>query len=179
MKKILTIIAAAALLSGCTDATAMSNDQKVTNSQLEKYQQVQPVPMYDWSQYRQTVIDVTAAQANSVATTTFMFNMGTADPIDQCPSIGFPVPATAQLTNPEQITWQDGSNSQVIPQAEPNGTYTGDSQGTYIVCVASDGTKYIDYWEGSVKTTGGPAHWDYDKHRVVLDGKPTVTTKGR
>lgn len=174
MKKILTIIAAAILLVGCT-TTAVYNDEKQTDTQLQKYQQVQPVPAYDWSQYRQTVIDVSAAQVNAVATTTFMFNMGTADPIDQCPSIGFPVPATAQLTNPDQVR----TNGAVVAQAEPNGAYTGDSQGTYIVCVASDGTKYIDYWEGSVKTTGGPAHWDYDKHHVVLDGKPTVTTKGR
>lgn len=180
MKKILALaLTALLLLSGCTGSTAMNNDQEVTDKQLQKYQQVQPVPQYDWSQYRQTVIDVTAAQANAVATTTFMFNMGTADPIDQCPSIGFPVPSTAQLTNPQQITWRNGSDSQVVAQAEPNGAYTGDSSGTYVVCVASDGTAYIDYWEGAVKTTGGPAHWDYDKHHVVLDGKPTVTTKSK
>ena len=173
MKKILTTIVAAILLVGCTTA-AVYNDEKQTDTQLQKYQQVQPVPQYDWSQYRQTVIDVSAAQVDAVATTTFMFNMGTADPIDQCPSIGFPVPAAAQLTNPDQVR---GTSGAVVAQAEPNGAYTGESSGTYIVCVASDGTKYIDYWEGSVKTTGGPAHWDYDKHHVVLDGKPTVTTK--
>lgn len=171
MKKALWIIAALALLmvAGCDSAA--SNDKTVTDRQLQKYQQVQPVPQYDWSQYRQTVIDTQNAQANSVLTTTFMFNMGTADPIDTCPSVGFPVPSTAQLTSPDHT-----SNGAVISQSEPNGAYTGDSSGTYIVCVASDGTKYIDYWEGSVKTTGGPAHWDYDKHKVVLDGKPTVTT---
>lgn len=174
MKKILGLIAAITMITitaGCTD-TAASNDKKVTDQQLQKYQQVQPVPQYDWSQYRQTVIDVQNAQANAVLTTSFMFNMGTADPIDSCPSIGFPVPTTAQLTSPDHYVSSGG----VVSQAEPNGAYTGDSSGTYIVCVASDGTKYIDYWEGSVKTTGGPAHWDYDKHKVILDGKPTVTT---
>lgn len=172
-RKSIAILAAATvlLLGSCSDAA--SNDRDATNSQLEKYQKVQPVPNYDYSQYRQTVIDILAAQVGTVATTTFMFNYG-ADPIDSCPSIGFPIPSTAQLTSPDQRV---AGYDTTVSQSEPNGVYTGSSSGTYVVCVASDGTKYIDYWEGNVKTTGGPAHWDYTNHRVVLDGKPTTTTK--
>jgi len=184
-KKILAGLAGIALatsFAACSyTPTATVNDAKSANSQLQNLQAVQPVPNFDWSQYRQTVIDVTSAQANSVATTTFMFNQGVTDPIDECPSIGFPVPSTTQLTNPEQITYgtlagMSSGDWGVIAQSEQTGVYTGDSSGTYIVCVAEDGTAYIDYWEGYVKTTGGAAHWDSTKHRVVLDGKPTVTT---
>ncbi|HEX8226283.1 MAG TPA: hypothetical protein VF572_00275 [Candidatus Saccharimonadales bacterium] len=93
-----------------------------------------------------------------------------------CPSIGFPLPSTAQLTNPDQKL---DSYDAVVPQAEPNGVYTGNSEGTYVICVASSGTKYISYWEGSVQTEGGPAKWDDDKGRIILDGKPTVKSTGK
>lgn len=177
LKPLAAYVATGALigaLTACT-ASATSNDQKTTNDQLQKYQANQPPPQADWSQYRQTVIDVEQAQIHGMATTTFQFNLGVADPVQVCPSIGFPVPSTAQLTNPQQAV----SSGATVAQAEPNGVFTGDSSGTYIVCIAPNGTKYVDYWEGYVKTVGGPAHWDAAKKQVVLDGAPTViaTTK--
>lgn len=175
------------ILTGCSyTPSATANDQKATNSQLDRYQQNQPIPASDWSQYRQTVLDVEAAQIHGVATTTFFFNQGTDKPIKVCPSIGFPVASTAQLTNPDQISFGgrgDGSGLSgeygVIAQQEPNGVYTGDSSGTYTVCVAGDGSKYISYWEGDVQAEGGAAHWDAEQGLIILDGAPTVevTTK--
>lgn len=161
-------------LTGCEGTTtAAEKDQASTNSQLDRYQKNQPVPASDWSQYRQTVIDVETAQVHGVATTTFFFNMGTDNPIKVCPSIGFPVASTAQLTNPDQVVYGYQSPS-VIAQQEPNGVYTGDSSGTYIVCVADNGSKYISYWEGSVHAEGGAAHWDKTQGMITLDGAPTV-----
>jgi hypothetical protein len=43
-----------------------------------------------------------------------------------------------------------------------------------VECVAPNGTKYANYWEGNVHTVGGPAHWDKTTHSIVLDGQPTV-----
>lgn len=184
MTKITAIAAAVVLmatLAGCTMGTsAAQKDTQATNSQLDRYQKNQPIPGSDWSQYRQTVLDVEAAQIHGVATTTFFFNQGTDKPIKVCPSIGFPVASTAQLTNPDQIAF--GGNSSgltgeygVIGQQEPNGVYTGDSSGTYIVCIAGDGSKYISYWEGDTQTEGGAAHWDATQGLITLDGAPTVT----
>ncbi len=185
MRKILVaIVSAAALLAlaACgSQPSSTAADQSQTNTQLSRYQANQPVPQFDASQYRQTVIDVESAQVHGVATTTFFFNLGIQDPIKVCPSIGFPVPSTAQLTNPDQVVNAGGSGSGnpgvAIGQAEPNGTYTGDSSGTYVVCVAPSGTRYVSYWEGDVHTEGGPAHWDEQHHAIVLDGAPTVVTK--
>lgn len=173
-----SVVGALVTVSACSSSdTSVNNDQKATDTQLQKYQANQPVPQADWSQYRQTIIDVEQAQIHGQTTTTFEFNQGVADPVMVCPSIGFPVPSTSQLTNPDQIAWVNGSASQTIAQAEANGAYTGNSTGTYIVCVAPNGTKYVDYWEGFVKTVGGPAHWDTSKKSVVLDGAPTVVAK--
>lgn len=164
------VLIAAGLAACGPDAT--TTDQQNTNAQLLRYQANQPVPQFDRSQYRQTVIDVESAQVHGVATTTFFFNLGVTAPIKVCPSIGFPVASTSQLTNPLQS--QTGGP---VAQAEPNGVFTGDSSGTYVVCVASNGQRYISYWEGDVHTEGGPAHWDYQHNMIVMDGVPTVTTK--
>jgi hypothetical protein len=155
------------------DQSAVDADRTATNTQLDRYQKVQPVPQFDWSQYRQTLIDIKTAQANGVATTSFFFNLGVANPIKTCPSVGFPVATTSQLTNPDQVIYSPNGNV-TIGQLEPTGEYSGESTGTYVVCVAPNGTKYVEYWEGSVFTEGGPAYWDRETGSIVLDGAPTV-----
>jgi hypothetical protein len=182
----LGIVALAAVvaltLAGCTTDSATNKDQKATDSQLSRYQANQPIPSSDFSQYRQTVIDVELAQIHGVATTSFFFNQGTPNPVKMCPSIGFAVPTTSQLTNPDQIAYNgagSGSGYGVIAQQEPTGVYTGSSSGTYVVCVAADGTKYISYWEGDVETEGGAAHWDRTQGLISLDGAPTVVATSK
>lgn len=169
---IIGAIAVGALVAACSSPQGTTVDTADTNTQLKLYQQNgQSIPLHAWSQQRQTVIDVENAQADGMATTTFFFNLGIRNPIQSCPSIGFPVPSTAQLTNPSQ---EVGSQGAVVGQMEPNGVYTGQSSGTYVICVAPNGTRYVDYWEGDVQTVGGPAHWDNVNGSVVLDGAPSV-----
>jgi hypothetical protein len=155
--------------NGCDSGTTA--DANATDRQLKQYQSKQPIPFHDWSQYRQTLISIDDAQAHGTATTSFMFLMGVPNPIRTCPSIGYPVPSTAQLTNPGQ-----NSGGTTISQMEPNGVYTGESSGTYVVCVVN-GKPVPVYWEGDVHAEGGPAHWDKAKGQVVTDGAPTVTVK--
>lgn len=182
MKKLTAIIVigatGAVVLTGCSHGNAgTQEDKKVSNAQLERYQKNQPIPQSDWSQYRQTVIDIEQAQIHGVATTTFFYNQGSNRPVKSCPSIGFPVATTSQLTNPEQTQTHGSDGIATIGQLEPNGVYTGDSTGTYVVCVASGGAKEITYWEGFVETEGGAAHYDSKTGQIVLDGEPTVVTK--
>lgn len=185
MRKYLVVagVAAAAVLflGACTSTpSSVANDQQQTNAQLSRYQANQPVPQFDWSQFRQTAIDVESAQVHGVATTTFFFNLGVGHPVKVCSSIGFPMPSTAQLTNPDQLIWSsDKAGVGTVAQQEPNGIYTGDSSGTYVVCVAGNGAKYISYWEGFVHTEGGAAHWDEAHNMIVLDGPPTVLSKAK
>ena len=189
MRKILTgtIIAISLLgIAACGNTSqpnSIANDQTATNTQLDRYQKNQPVPQSDASQLRQTVIDVELAQIHGVATTTFFFNQGVQNPIQSCPSIGFPVASTSQLTSPDQLVGNGGSSNYygtgVVSQQEPNGVYTGASSGTYVVCVAPSGVKYINYWEGFVHTVGGAATWDKAQGLITLQGSPTVTLKGK
>lgn len=173
-----TAVLAAVIVAavGCSDSNSATDaDKKTSEGQLDIYQKNQPIPFSTWSQYRQTLTDVELAQIHGVATTSFFFNQGATQPYKSCPSIGFPVASTSQLTNPQQAVWGHQSGT-TIGQLEPNGTFTGDSTGTYVVCVAPNGIKYISYAEGFVHAEGGPAHWDTNLKLIVDDGAPTVTT---
>ncbi|HLK77194.1 MAG TPA: hypothetical protein VKU77_26530 [Streptosporangiaceae bacterium] len=140
----------------------------------------QPVPHYNWSQIRQTLIDAQDISANETQTTSFFFQMGLPDPVFSCPSIGMPVASTAQLTNPAQVVTQDSqgngiTGSAVIGQMDPNGIYTPSaSTGTYVICVNSSGADYLEYWEGDVMTVTSAATWDRTGHTVRVYGAPTA-----
>lgn len=160
--------------SSCSAESSSSTnaDEAISESLLQDFQKSQPVPVYKYSQYRENLRDILQVQAEATPTTTFVFNQGVADPIMVCPSIGFAIPSTTQLTNPMKI--EDRYEGDVaIPQVEPNGTFTGESTATYIVCRDANGRGYGDSWEGNVNVITGPAEWDYDKKRIVLIGAPT------
>jgi hypothetical protein len=149
-KKTTVIVAAAIAGTLLLTASSCGNsgiyaDEEATERQLQQYQDVQPIP-------------------------SFFFNIGVQNPIKMCPSIGYPVATTTQLTSPTQYV---GSSGAVVDQMEPTGVYTGDSSGTYVVCVVG-GVAVPTYWEGLIQTEGGPAYWDREIGMIINDGTPTV-----
>lgn len=185
MKKRIAVVSLAVMslfvASACSQINPSSTekDQKASQSILDGYQKAQPVPVMDWSQLRQNLIEIETAQAKTTQTTSFFFNQGAVDPVMTCPSIGFPIPSTYQLTNPDQALWGGNGASNVIPQIEANGVFTGDSAGTYVMCVNAEGKAYAMYWEGFVGTATAAATWDREAHQIKLIGAPTTefTTK--
>lgn len=162
--------------AGSCDGGDQAKETKVAREQLSQFLQSQPVPQFNYSQLRQNLIEIETAQANSTATTSFMFlqsGAGATGPLVMwCPSIGFPIPATYQLTAPEGKL-QD--HSLMVPQLESTGVYTGDTTGTYVICVGADGKPFAFYHEGFVSTVTGPAHWDITKGEIVMDGTSSAT----
>ena len=177
MKKIIALIILAGLsLTACLGEgtpESVKEDRQVASRQLDRYQRSQPVPEFDWSQLRQNLIEITEAQVQTTQTTSFFFNLGVADPISSCPSIGFPIPTTYQLTNPVQAIGDIGDNGSgaVVAQLEQNGVYSGESTGTYVICTSPTGDAYALYWEGFVSTVAGPAIWE--DGQIVLIGDPS------
>jgi hypothetical protein len=94
--------------SGGGNGNAITNQQQAVDNQ--QYAYVQPIPFFPFSQIRQTVIEAEAIDALGVATTTFFFVPGIDHPVYSCPSIGVPVPATDQLSNPSVAQWSSGTN---------------------------------------------------------------------
>jgi len=168
--------------SSCGNGT--SNGQQQENKQqgqdTTSLEQSQPIPHFDYSQIRQTIIDAETIAANGTQTTSFFFQMGLANPVFSCPSIGMPVANTAQLSNPDQVVTQDSqgngiTGSAVIGQQDPDGVYApAASSGTYVICVNGSGAKYLMYWEGDVLTAAAGAEWNAATHQVSVTGAPTA-----
>lgn len=161
------------LSAGSCDTNGESgrrSEEKTSDQQLDQFLQSQPIPRFNYSQLRQNLIEIQSAQANTTATTSFMFLMagsGATGPlVYSCPSIGFPIPASYQLTNPEQKV-ADGA---VIAQIESTGVYGGETTATYVICVGDDGEAFAFSHEGFVSTVTGPAHWDVEAGEIVMDG---------
>ena len=171
---VVALIIVLAACSGDSNSDARQEDEATAAAQLNQFQQAQPVPQFNTSQLRQNLIEIETAQANTTATTSFMFLLagaGESGPlVHECPSIGFPIPATYQLTNPDQIEGNRDGGYVAIPQLESTGIYTGDTTGTYVMCVGDDGEAFAFYHEGFVATVTGPAHWDVELGEIVMDG---------
>jgi hypothetical protein len=172
------IVAGCSLGGGPSGAGSKANNSESQAQGQDSYNMVtnQPVPIFKTSQMRATASDVETIQANGEDTTTFFFNLGIQNPIFSCTSRGMPVPADAQLTNPDQTQWNtEGSSgvaSAVTSQMDPTGVYTGATTGTNVLCLDNKGQEYIQYWEGFVDSVSGAATWNNNSHQVQLLGQP-------
>lgn len=185
MKKLSAAVLVVALVLGLAacgpkskSAQVIQKDQATSAQILGKFEASQPAPVFSYSQLRQTLIEVETAQANTTSTTSFFFNQGVTDPVQSCPSVGFPIASTSEITNPSQVVQKTGTNNdftEVLPQIDPNGIYAGMSTGTYVLCLNAQGQAYANYWEGFVQTVTGPATWNKATHNVELTGPPSFT----
>lgn len=182
---LVAILGALTLTAGSCDgetSDANKTERKSVESSQRKLAVAQPLPTGDWSQLRQNLIEIETAQINTTATTTFFFNQGVVDPVKTCQSVGFPIPASYQLSNPEAVAINDAQSGTLsLPQQETTGVYTGDTTGTYVICIDGKGKGRITYWEGFVQTETGPATWNTEQHMIVSSGESTaaVTTDGK
>lgn len=158
--------------------SVQQQEQSAQTADTQSLEQSQPIPHFSYSQIRATAIDAETISADGTQTTSFFFQLGMQDPIFTCPSLGEPVPNTAQLSNPEQIapiSGKYGGGATNLPQMDPNGIYApSSSSGTYVICVNGSGAKYLQYWEGDVMTVTAAAVWNPAKHQVEVTGAPTA-----
>ena len=143
-------------LVGCSygGSEADKREQQISNDLAAGYTINQPIPTAEWSQIRQTLIEIQTMQTDATATFSYFFAPGKEDglPIFQCPSIGDPVPSSFQLTNPEKTQKYNGGRY-VLPQMEPTGVFSGDTTATNVLCVDAQGRGFKVYWEGQVMST--------------------------
>lgn len=131
----------------------------------------QQIPVFDWSQERQTVIDVETARATGAVSTTAGYLEGVGL-VWWCPSQGAPVPSTYQLSGTSQLVDIPDDESRElysIDQGEPTGVYVGDSNGTWTMCLDDNGNTFAQYWEGYVNSSIGVVDSYPSELRVTLD----------
>ncbi len=137
--------------------SAREREEQATGRAMNRMTQSQQVPEFDYSQERQTLIDVLTVRAEGTHGTAVAVALdGTM--LWWCPTLGAPVPSTYQLTNPDQVTGRGGANhyeGQVIAQAEPTGVYSAASAATWVVCLDDNGTSFGMYEEANVRWTSG------------------------
>jgi len=164
------------LLAACdsSDEEARKAEERQAGTQLETYQKVQPVPFYDFSQVRDTLIQINTLLIEGRQGFATIVNPLTGEPIFSCPSVGFPIPADTQVTNPANVA-REGA---VVEQIEPNGTFTSkNTQGTYILCVADGGKAIPVYSEPPVIASGAPLVFDPETGRYQFAGEPSMVVE--
>jgi hypothetical protein len=175
MKRTIILIAGVALvLAGCAGTKeSVQTDTKNTDRQLQQYQAVQPVPFYNWSQDRATMIQIYNAK-NEARQTWTVFYSAAGTPQSMCPSVGYPIPANTQLTSPDQAGYVSTYGVGVVSQMEPNGLYsTTGANGTYVLCVRPNGKNAAVYSESWI--TAYPYEVKIEGGAVVdLGGDTTV-----
>lgn len=155
-------------------------EQKAVSDGFSRLADSQPIPSFDWSQERQTVIDVEKVRATGATTTTAGYLEGVGM-IWWCPSFGAPVPSTYQLSADEQ--WVDIPDDHErtrfnVQQGEPTGIYVGPSSGTWTLCLDDNGKKFAKYWEGYVDSTVGiVSSYPADKRIVIQSSTYDFTEK--
>lgn len=162
----LVIMLGLPLLVACVPATSDTRDRQVVQEQQTVYQSRQPVPRFDFSQERDTMIQIYRLRQEARATFTTFHSNGTGDVIFACPSRGYAIPADTQLTNP--VAREPGYNT-VVDQAEPNGLFSSkNTDGTWVLCVRENGEVAPVYTELKVQTFPFEVSWD-DARRTLVD----------
>lgn len=120
--------------SSCDDTSTPATESQKVDSQNGTYATNQPLHTYDYSPERDELQQIYDARMKVVNTWTVIYSMGKA--VFSCPSKGYPIPYTTQLTNPQSVA-NSGANYgyAILPQAEPNGLYTGQTTATWVLCI--------------------------------------------
>lgn len=157
-----------------------SEEQRRVGDGFQRLSNSQPIPTFDYSQERQTLIDVETARATGATSTTAFYLEGVGL-ISWCPSIGAPVASTAQLSASKQWVDLPGDNTRArleVDQGEPTGIYTGPSSGTWTLCLDDNGKKFAKYFEGYVDSTiGVVSSYPVDKRATVSGSTFNFTEK--
>lgn len=155
---------AACMSSGGGGPSGQSLEQSSSNNSQTIAEKTLPAPTFSYSEGRWVLTEAEASIALGVATTSFVFQQGDPNPVESCPSIGYPVANTAQLTNPQKVVTDPNVNQygqdNVVGNMDPYQYYTPNaSQGTYVLCVNRQGGQYLLYAEPNVIAVAGSAQW--------------------
>jgi hypothetical protein len=165
------ILAFLLLFAQSCDSAQPSTESNQVNDQQTIYSDNQPLHKYDYSPERDELQQIYDARMKVVNTWTVIYSMG--KPIFVCPSKGYPIPYTTQLTNPSQVQ-EDHSEyggNVVIPQAEPNGLYTGTSTATWVLCIRTlpGGGSEIDPVYSEPDALAFPYPVKIDDNGIIVD----------
>lgn len=163
-------------MTACDNAQSTSDRQtsEIVGQQQQIYDQGLPLPVYDYSAVRDTLIQINNAIVPDMRPAWFVFSTPGIGITDSCAGVGAPIPYSTQLTNPQRPYKPDYQDTTALPQPEPDGTYKPDAtQGTWVLCDFGNGIEPV-YVEDQVRAYFHPVKVENGKV-VHLTGKPSVT----
>ena len=168
----------ALVTAACEDRqSANEREQENVNAQQEAFLRAQPTPVFSWSLERALMIQLYQARNARVLTYSYVLNAYNGSILMSCESLGFPIPATMQLTNPETVV-RTANGTTTVAQAEPNGLYAPPStSGTWVMCIAPGGGVEPRYVENHVITTVRPMRMQDGQLVPVESGHATITLR--
>lgn len=124
-------------------------DNDVVQKQQRQYAVSQPLPLFDHSLERQTLINLYKLRNETISTFT-IWRSDTGKIEGYCPSSGFGIPYDMSLTNPLQLIGNRYVNG-VVGQAEPNGVFSSqNTSATWVMCLDEKGKIRPHYIESKV-----------------------------
>lgn len=95
-------------------------------------------------------------QDQMIPTATYVWSQLTGKLFKICDSVGYPIPAATQYTNPQMVD-SYGGHAVTLPQADPDGTYSPTSaDATLVSCVGPDKKIHLVTIEDHVWATDMP-----------------------
>ena len=130
---------------GCSNSSSGSADERQADATAELTAEADRqvgMPAINNFQERRFAKMISELRDDEVTTYTYTVDMN-GNRHFLCQSVGFGLPYSTQMTNPERkIRWGSGASSRVmitIPQAEPNGLFMPDNvDATWVLCLNSD-----------------------------------------
>ena len=175
---VLLVLLLALIVSACGGSApgATKDDaQNAVNQQQTYRRNGQGVPFFDFSQDLETLRQIYVLKNENVSTHTTFSSNGSGQIIDDCPSIGYPIPADTQLTNPETIADRYQGGYAILEQPEPNGLFSSkNTDGTWVICVTDSGKQYPKYSELKVEAFPFPVRVNEDRFGITPLEEPEV-----
>lgn len=168
------LVIVGAMLTGCLGNTSQEQERAYTEEVMQHLFDVQPPPKFTWSLERDIFIQLYQKRNEALATYTVISSQF-GEVLFECTSIGYPLAADYQLTNPSQKVY---GYDITVEQAEPNGLYSSkNTAGTWVLCVNDDGSVYAVYTELNANTWPMPVVQKGEGlQRVPAEGaKPSST----
>lgn len=166
----------------CGSPPANSAETHQVTDQQGIYLNHQPVHTYQWSNEREILQQIYDQRVSGNLNTWTVWISNDGKPLGMCPSKGYPIPYSTELTNPHQITYQhfDGNGGQwevgVVDQMDPNGLYpVGMTNATWVTCISPDGSLHPQYIEPLVMTYTYPI--EIRNGQIVATGAATDASK--
>jgi hypothetical protein len=170
--------AACAMADRPNPASSAAIEQAQQDLQMQQMLRNQPVPSFNFSLERHMLIEIYKARQKATNTFTVVQSELTGKVLWSCPSMGFPLPYSAQLTNPLQAWWKSGAHeyaSAVVAQQEPNGLFTPpQAEGTWVPCLDAQGRITPVYEERKVTVFPQPMEERDGRLQPVAGSTPSL-----